>query len=235
MKQWVSRLSFIGSTVGFAGLPDRYGSLAEWAAATEEYGAALAKFQTEWFRIHRGEPFMGYRWHFWADWWGYAGGGLVDMERAPKRTYAAFREASRPVLVAGRVDASVVEPGELTIPVFVVNDTHGPWRGEVRFEVCESTSAVIGQDTDGFRIGLPMPGDGTPVAVPHRVGESIATGAFAVDAPPAESTQIGEVVVELAPGDARTVVLHWGEESNFVHLHCPAVSAEFPPGLHVVA
>ena len=28
MREWVSRLSFIGSTVGFAGMPDRYGSLA---------------------------------------------------------------------------------------------------------------------------------------------------------------------------------------------------------------
>ena len=101
MREWVSRLSFIGSTAGFAGMPDRYDSLRDWADATEAYGAALAKHQTEWFRIHRGAPFMGYRWHFWADWWGYAGGGLVDVERTPKRTYAAFRDASRPVLVTG--------------------------------------------------------------------------------------------------------------------------------------
>jgi hypothetical protein len=234
LRQWVSRLSFIGSTVGFAGMPDRYGSLADWAAATEEYGAALAKHQTEWFRIHRGDPFMGYRWHFWADWWGYAGGGLVDVERAPKRTYAAFRDASRPVLVAGQVERSVVEPGEITVPVFVVNDTHEDWSGEVRWEICESTSAVIAEDPDGFRIGLPMPGDGTPVAVPHRIGESIESGTLAADAPPASSTRIGEVVVSIAAGDARTLVLHWGEESNFVHLHCPAADAVFAPGLQVV-
>ncbi len=119
MREWVSRLSFIGSTVGFAGLPDRYPSLAEWSDATEEYGAALAKHQTEWFRIHRGAPFMGYRWHFWADWWGYAGGGLVDIERAPKRTYSAFRDASRPILVTARTDRSVYEPGEVRLPVFI--------------------------------------------------------------------------------------------------------------------
>jgi beta-mannosidase len=235
MRQWVSRLSFIGSTVGFAGLPERYGSLDDWAAATEEYGAALAKHQTEWFRIHRGDPFMGYRWHFWADWWGYTGGGLVDVERAPKRTYGAFRDASRPLLVAGRVERSVVEPGAVTVPVFVVNDTHETWRGEVRFDVCESTTAVIAEDPDGFRIGLPMPGDGTPVAVPHRIGESITSGSLAATAPPADSTAIGEVVVHLAEGEARTVVFHWGDESNFVHLHCPAPGEAHPPGLHVVS
>ncbi len=101
LREWVSRLSFIGSTTSFAGRPERYGSLEGWADATESYGAALAKYQTEWFRAHRGAPFMGYRWHFWSDWWGYAGAGLVDVDRVPKRTYSAFRDASRPLLVVG--------------------------------------------------------------------------------------------------------------------------------------
>jgi beta-mannosidase len=236
MRQWVSRLSFIGSTTGFAGMPDRYGSLEEWAAATEDYGAALAKHQTEWFRIHRGDPYMGYRWHFWSDWWGYAGGGLVDVERAPKRTYSAFREASRPLLVAGRIDRSVVEPGEVTVPLFVVNDTATPWSGEVTYEVCESTSAVIAQDPEGFRIGFAMPGDGVPVATPHRIGESVDSGSLTVESAPAsESTEIGTVTFPIAAGEARTLVAHWGDESNFVHVHCPAPGAEFPPGRHVVA
>jgi hypothetical protein len=100
--------------------------------------------------------------------------------------------------------------------------------------VCESTSAVIAEDPDGFRIGLPMPGDGTPVAVPHRIGESIASGTLAASAPPAAAATVGEVVVELGAGEARTVVFHWGDESNFVHLHCPAVGESHPPGMQVV-
>jgi hypothetical protein len=78
-----------------------------------------------------------------------------------------------------------------------------------------------------------MPGDGTPVAVPHRVGESIESGTLPANVPPAAATEIGAVTVALAAGEARTLVLHWGDESNFVHFHCPAVDAEFPPGLHV--
>ncbi len=232
MREWVSRLSFIGSTVGFAGMPDRYGSLREWADATEAYGAALAKHQTEWFRIHRGAPFMGYRWHFWADWWGYAGGGLVDVERAPKRTYEAWRDASRPVLVTARTDRSVYEPGTARLPVFVVNDTDQAWRGAVRWELHDASSAVIAPDPRGFRIGLAFPDDGVLVAVPDGLGELVDSGTFTVDAPAAASTPVGEVATTLTPGTARTVTFHWGDEANFVHLHCPTADAVPEPGLH---
>lgn len=234
MREWVSRLSFIGSTAGFAGMPYRYPSLEAWADATQEYGAALAKHQTEWFRIHRGAPFMGYRWHFWADWWGYAGGGLVDVDRATKRTYDAFRDASRPVLVTARTERSVYEPGEVTLPVFVVNDTHEPWRGEVQWEVREATSSVLAPDPDGFRIGLAFPDDGVKVAVPRVMGGVVASGSFTVDAPPEASTPIGDVRVALQPGVAHTVLFQWGTETNFVHLHCPAPGEEHPPGLTAI-
>ena len=161
MREWVSRLSFIGSTCGFAGLPDRYASLEAWADATEEYGAALAKFQTEWFRIHRGEPFMGYRWHFWADWWGYAGGGLVDVDRVPKRTYAAFRDATRPLLVTARTERSVYEPGEVQLPVFVVNDTDAACTGGGALGRYEPTSSGS-RRPDRVRRRARPPDDGVP-------------------------------------------------------------------------
>ncbi len=233
MRQWVSRLSFIGSTVGYAGLPDRYDSLDAWAAATEAYGAALAKHQTEWFRIHRGEPYMGYRWHFWSDWWGYTGGGLVDVERKPKRTYTAFRDASRPRLVTARTDRSVYEPGDVTLPVFVVNDTAESWTGTVRWDVRDATSAVIAPDPRGFRIGFAWPDDGVPVAVPRSEGDVLESGSLTIDAPPEQSTRLGELAVRLEPGTARTVRFTWGDETNFVHLHCPAPGATFAPGWSV--
>jgi beta-mannosidase len=235
MRQWVSRLSFIGSTVGYAGLPERYDSLDEWAAATEAYGAALAKHQTEWFRIHRGDPYMGYRWHFWSDWWGYAGGGLVDVERAPKRTYAAFRDASRPVLVTARTDRSVYEPGGVTLPVFVVNDTAEPWTGTVEWELLDATSAVIAPDPQGFRIGFAMPGDGTPVAVPHSTGDVLASGSLTADAQAEGATHIGDIPIGLDPGTARTLTFRWDDQTNFVHLHCPHPGTEHSPGWSVVA
>jgi beta-mannosidase len=237
LREWVSRLSFIGSTCAFAGLPSRYGSLDEWADATQAYGAALAKYQTEWFRAHRGAPFMGYRWHFWADWWGYAGGGLVDVERVPKATYDAFRAANRPLLVLALHDASVVLPGTATLPVVVVNDRTEAWRGTAAWEVTDATSAVFAPDFDGARIGLPGPPDADArVAVPRSRGATVARGELVVDAAPATAARVGEVPVELAPGAARTLVLRWtdpelGPQENFVHLHCPAEGETHGPGL----
>jgi beta-mannosidase len=237
MREWVSRLSFIGSTCAFAGLPSRYGSLDEWATATQTYGAALAKYQTEWFRAHRSHPFMGYRWHFWADWWGYAGGGLVDVERVPKATYDAFRDANRRRLLVGLHDASVVPAAEVAVPVVAVNDGSDPWRGTASWEVVEATSAVFAPDFDGARIGLPMPPDADArVAVPRSRGAVVGHGELAIDTPPAAASPVGEVTVALAPGQARTLLLHWtdselGDQENFVHLHCPADGEQYGPGL----
>jgi hypothetical protein len=174
---------------------------------------------------------MGYRWHFWADWWGYAGGGLVDVERAPKRTYAAFRDASRPVLVTARTERSIHEPGEVRLPVFLINDTGSTWRGAVAWEVHDATSNVIAPDPDGFRIGLADADDGVLVAVPRESLDSMSSGSFDVTAPPEASTQIGEIVVALEPGDSRTVTFRWDNHTNFVHLHCPTEGTVHAPGL----
>jgi beta-mannosidase len=237
MRQWVSRLSFMGSTCAFAGLPSRYASLGDWADATQAYGAALAKYQTEWFRAHRGEPYMGYRWHFFADWWGYAGGGLVDVERVPKAPYDAFRAASRPLLLVGLQEASVVPSGRVTVPIVAVNDRDDAWRGTVSWEIVDAASAVFAPDYDGSRIGLPLPADADArVAVPRSRGATLAGGELAVEAAQTAATPAGEVAVELAPGQARTLLLRWtdpdhGPQENFVHLHCPADGEEHLPGL----
>jgi hypothetical protein len=180
---------------------------------------------------------MGYRWHFWADWWGYAGGGLVDVERVPKATYDAFREASRPRLLVGLHDASVVPAGEVVLPIVAANDGGDAWRGTASWEVVEATSAVFAPDFDGARIGLPMPPDADArVAVPRSRGAVVDDGEMTVVASPAAATTVGEITVALAPGQARTLLLRWtdpelGDQENFVHLHCPAEGEEHGPGL----
>jgi beta-mannosidase len=237
MREWVSRLSFIGSTCAFAGLPSRYESLEAFADATQAYGATLAKHQTEWFRAHRGDPFMGYRWHFWADWWGYAGGGLVDVERVPKATYDAFRDASRPRLLVGLQDASVVPAGDVTVAIVAVNDGGEAWHGTASWDVVEAESAVFAPDFDGARIGLPMPPDpDARVAVPRSRGAVVTHGELAFDAAPTAATRVGDITVPLEARQARTLVLRWtdaelGDQENFVHFHCPAAGEEHGPGL----
>ena len=180
---------------------------------------------------------MGYRWHFWADWWGYAGGGLVDVERVPKKTHDAFRDANRPLLVIGLQDASVVPAGPVTVPIVAVNDRTERWRGHVSWDLVDATSSVFAPDVDGTRIGLPMPPDADArVAVPRSRGATVARGQLSLDASASATTQLGEVSVELAPGQARTLLLRWtdpehGDQENFEHLHCPPAGEEHRPGL----
>jgi beta-mannosidase len=237
LRAWVSRLSFIGSTASFAGLPRRYPSLERWADATETYGAALAKHQTEWFRAHRGAPFMGYRWHFWSDWWGYAGGGLVDVERAPKRTYTAFRDASRPLLVVGLAGRSVVEPGTTSVGIVAVNDRFEPVEGRLEWTIHEARSAVMAPDPDGARIGLSMPPDADAmVAIERSRGDVVDEGARKLTVGAAATADLGVVDVALLPGEARTLMLRWndpmtGAEENSVHLCCVAPDVVLGPGL----
>jgi hypothetical protein len=74
--------------------------------------------------------------------------------------------------------------------------------------------------------------------VPRSRGTLVERGELAVDAPADAATPVGEVVVDLAPGQARTLVLRWTDEEldparqeNFVHFHCPAPGEEHGPGL----
>ena len=239
MREWVSRLSFMGSTCAFAGLPQRYESLDAWTEATQTYGAALAKWQTEWFRAHRGAPYMGYRWHFWSDWWGYAGGGLVDVERTTKATYDAYRDASRPLLMIALTQRSVIAAGSVTLPLVAVNDRAAAASGQLDWAVHDATSVLIGPDAEGAQLGLAMPADGEPVAVPHTRGEVVDHGALSFTAPAAAATNLGEVTLVVAPGESRTVVLRWtdpvdGPQENTAHLHCPAPGEVHAPGLAVL-
>jgi hypothetical protein len=170
--EWLSRLSFGPNTMCYAGLPDRYASADAWREATEAYGAYLAKYQTEWIRMNRGRPFWAYRWHFFADWWGWAGGGLLDVDRQPKATYRALADASRSLLVATSLPSSVAAPSEpLDFGVVAVNERRSPIKSlAVQWRWLRTrTSLVIGVDAEATSryqmIASPTPG--AMVALPY--------------------------------------------------------------------
>jgi hypothetical protein len=104
----------------------------------------------------------------------------------------------------------------------------------VEWALHDATSAVIAPDPRGFRIGFAMPDDGVPVAVPHTRGEVIAAGELSIEADAERSTHVGDIAVALDPGSARTLTFTWGDETNFVHFHCPAPGEAYPPGWSVV-
>jgi beta-mannosidase len=86
----------------------------EWRDATQAYQAALLQLQIEDLRRCKDSPCGGFAVFCLADPSPAVGFGLLDHERAPKRAYAAVREACRPVL-------PMVDPR--TGNVHVVNDT----------------------------------------------------------------------------------------------------------------
>jgi beta-mannosidase len=202
MREWLSRLSFGPWTMNFAGLPERYPSLEAWREATEVYGAFLVKYQTEWIRMHRGDPFFAYRFHFFADWWGFAGGGLVDVDRRPKATYSALARASRPLLVTTSLPNTVVPPGSiLEFPIHVVHER----RREVPLEItwrwrASEHSTVVGVDADvPRRYMVPTPAtEGAMIAVPRgSPGKILAEGTIAAVARPESASLVATVRVTL--------------------------------------
>lgn len=235
MRQWLSRLSFGPNTMNFAGLPDRYPSREAWAQATELYGTFLARYQTEWFRMHRGDPYFAIRWHFLVDWWGWAGGGLVDVGREPKATYRALAAALRPLLVATSWPATVVAPDTpLRLPVTVVNERRDTTDVAVEWTWRRTPRAiVIGVDEESAR-RFPVPVPGTPgamvaLAAGDADGEVCCRGRLDGRVGPESAVEIGVVDVAAAaePFVATTLELVWAdgahtERNAFTVLAAPA-------------
>ncbi|MBD3229707.1 MAG: hypothetical protein GF329_16115 [Candidatus Lokiarchaeota archaeon] len=122
LLQWASRFGFFASTKTFIGHPNVYTDRNTWIRSSQLYGAFLAKYQTEYFRSKK-ELFKGIRWHFFSDWWGYAGGGLVDVERTPKLPYFWYKKALRPLLLMIDIFNTIIFPGtELELQLLAIND-----------------------------------------------------------------------------------------------------------------
>jgi len=227
MQQWFSRLSFGPSTMNFTGLPERYTTRKAWQQATEFYGSFLAKYQTEWFRIHRGDPFYAYRWHFFVDWWGWAGGGLVDVEREPKATYGALQAASRKLLVATSQPHTIFPPGtELQFPIHALNEQREAVPLNVFWRWSRiSASVVIGVDAEAAqRYTLLATADETAmIAIPHpeHSGDVLASGNIIGEVGP-ETTMLLDTLMLTLPVEELvgvTLDLFWGDgEANAFHV-----------------
>jgi beta-mannosidase len=92
-------------------------SFDEWCDATQAYQAALLQLQIEDLRRCKHRPCGGFALFCLADPAPSVGFGILDHTRAPKRAFAAVRDACRPVL-------AMVDPRSRN--VHVVNDTRRP-------------------------------------------------------------------------------------------------------------
>jgi len=243
MHQWLSRLSFGSSTMNFVGLPDRYMTCSAWQEVTELYGSFLAKYQTEWFRIHRGDPFYAYRWHFFVDWWGWAGGGLVDVERKPKATYAALQAASRKLLVATSQPNTVFTPGtELQFPIYAINEQRKSVSLNVLWRWSRiSSSLVIGVDaevTQRYNM-LAAASENSMIAVPspEHSGDVLLSGNIVGEVGPETTTLLDTLTLPLPDDElaGMTLDLFWDDgEANSFHILTAKENWFCGPGAFVV-
>ncbi|MGQ9721980.1 MAG: glycoside hydrolase family 2 protein [Candidatus Jordarchaeum sp.] len=248
--EWSSRLSFFGSTCTFTGAPNRYPSLIYWIVGTQLYGAFLAKYQTEFFRSRRGQPYNAIRWHFFSDWWpefGYAGGGLVDAYRNPKLAYKWLTQAQRPLIMIADLENTVFPPGtELKIPIYMVNDNLSIKTGKWQVELNRvSQSIVIEGDPEAAKLG----GTTLPASERHLVaipaGETREKlleqeGEFQIQP---ETVKKIITITFTTPPEAElksyTLTLKWKEESglkerNWAHILVAPNDWSPGPGMHLI-
>ncbi len=249
LVQWSSRCSFFGSTSTFIGHPKYYSSREQWIKASLLYGAFLAKYHTEIFRSQKGNPYNAVRWHFFSDWWGYAGGGLIDVDRGPKLPYYWYKEACRPLLLIADLTNTIYPPNtEIEIPISAVNDYSKPIEIDWEYELLHiNGSQIIAGDSDAASLG----GTGASCKKNHKV-------ALPLDEPdilnslkhkqgtakiPANSAIQLEMLKFTTPSTEKNLsyliqlkwILDGKEESNWAHFMVGDIKAKMKPGLHVIS
>lgn len=250
LVEWSGRLSFFGSTSTYVGAPNRYSDRRSWIRATQLYAAFLAKYYTEVFRINRGQPFMGIRWHFFVDWWGYAGAGLLDINRIPKTPYYSLAEAQRPLLMAADLENTVFRPGmKIEIPIFIINDDVHDTSSSWEIELCRTErSIVIASDPNAA--GLGATGQPSPynhaIALPEGPAKTkviAEKGAFEVGAESAKHIKTIQFTApdEMDTPSSFTLMMKWRskddgeqEQANWAHFLVAPKEWKAKPGMQTV-
>jgi hypothetical protein len=212
----LSRQGLIAAeALGAAGEITRYKDLSQLAAALERKAAFVAQYQTEFFRIHRGDPYAGCRWHFFVNHWGYMGGGLLDVDRHPTQAYHALAAALRPRLAAALLGASVFAEAPPRLPVFAMNDRGEAWQARVAWQLESLSSCDVlrgGRSRHAPRL-MPPP-DGTYVLPPVPAGTVMEAGTLEAASPYNATVPLGELrFTTLSPGPYR-LVLAWDDDGR---------------------
>lgn len=240
LREWAGRLSCFGTTATYVGAPERYSCPQDWIYACQRYGAHLLKSQTETMRTWPGSNFMV---HMLTDWWGYAGMGLVDVNRRPKLGYRWLRDALAPLLVLISHPGNVFAPGEaVSLPVWVASDReHDTNALVVTWRLCRMRETeIITSDPAASVLG------GTGIAAPegHSValarGEVVVseleTGRFYAPVGARSSVRAGEISFTTPPESpcGYTVFLEWENplgESGQNWFHFAVLGDRVSPGL----
>jgi len=248
LVQWSSRCSFFGSTSTFIGHPKHYPNRLKWIQASLLYGAFLAKFQAEFFRSQKRNPCNAIRWHFWSDWWGWAGGGLVDVDRNPKRPYYWYKAACRPLLLIADLFNTIYPPKtDIEIPLLVVNDYAREIRLYFNYDLLQvSGSRVIVGEPNAAALG----GTGASCVRFHKIAlpliepditQTILQGHKSIKIGPNTANLVDTIhfrTPDTENNPSYLITLHWTydnvKESNWAHFMVGNIKAKMKPGLHTI-
>ena len=199
---------------------DRYPNLAAATYAMERRAAFTAKYMTEYYRTHP-ESYTGHRWHFLVNHWGRAGAGLLDVERTPTFAYDAYGAANRARLAACHLTSSVFHPGEVTCPIYAVNDLQSQWSGEIDWRLAMvaeveiiHTGTPVNSDTQSVLADWIGPQIGVYVMGTGVKGEILASGRIQVEVPRGSCHKVEELVLDTSEVGAYCLELSWEGESN---------------------
>jgi hypothetical protein len=214
--QALCRQGFIAyEALGAAGDITRFKDLPDLASALERKAAFVAKYQTEFFRIHRDDPYTGCRWHFFVNYWGYMGGGLLDVDRAPTAAYHALAAALRPRLAAVLLPETVVPLGPLRPGAFAMNDRLGTWEAAVDWRLARLAwcDVIRGGPTRGASRLAPVPAGAYVVAglEGSAVADAVpaAEGRFTAACPANGTVRLGEIDLGTLAAGPYAVTLSW--------------------------
>lgn len=205
----------------------RYSDLASFAYACERKAAFAAKYHTEFYRIHRNQPYTGYRWHSFVNWWNWMGCGLLDVDRVPTMAYMAIGRASRSRLIATILPDTIFPPGRLTYPIYAINDSPSSWKATVNWQMqkltaCEVLRAEKSKNSSPFRSSV----KGSYVMPLPEVSTVIAQGQSSGNIQPNETVLLENISFDLNATGAYQLVMRWDspkeiEENEYTVLIMP--------------
>ncbi len=216
-KIWWQR-NLMPMTIATVGGMKAYPNLPSFIYATQRYASFFAKYCTEYFRFNRGKPYSGYRWHFFVNWWGYAGGGLVDVDRQLTDIYQAISLASRPRLALTNLPHTLFNPGIIKFPIRAVNDTPEIWNVVVHWKV-EALEACEVIRCSQYRDNLFTINDETVILPLPYIKNTIDEGDLSGEVNSNSVQDLGLVSLSLSGNPAAyRLYLSWGfdeeQESN---------------------
>jgi beta-mannosidase len=256
--QWASRFGFFASTKTFIGHPKDYPDRETWIMSSQLYGAFLAKYQTEFFRSKTGDPYNAIRWHFFSDWWGYAGGGIVDKDRTPKLPYFAYKNALRPVLLVIDIFNTIIYPDtELQLELVAINDIDKEIEIEWELEFNEVNGSILivadpaaaGSDgTTGppakqyHKIATPIDAFIEKENYETKIIRSLENHNGKITLKPNSVTKIKSIIFKVPNTDEHksyTIKWKWREkdkdyETNWTHFIIGKKRWRLKPGLHLI-